>query len=100
MTTERQLTTEIMRALKSRGGFWIKIAGSPSQVTGMPDIIGCYRGRFVGLEVKLPERVIVSKRQRLMLKRIDLSDGASGVVTSALAALAVLDEIDNMLNGD
>jgi len=33
-------------------GYWRKIHGGPFQRRGIPDILGCYRGRFVGIEVK------------------------------------------------
>ena len=36
-------------------GFYFKSHGSEFQMSGLPDIIGCYKGRFIGIEVKDPE---------------------------------------------
>jgi len=94
---ERIITTEIVKALKQRGGWWVKIHGSSTQVSGIPDVIGCYRGRFVALEVKRPNAVMLSKRQRFMLKRIASAGGFARVVTSKRGALEVMAEIDSTL---
>jgi Holliday junction resolvase len=97
--TESQLTTQILKALRKEGGFWFKVHGSAYQVTGLPDIIGCYKGRFVGFEVKLPEaRHTLSKRQGLMLLRIRQQRGLSAVVTSTRGALEVLREFDSTID--
>lgn len=94
--TESQLTRRILKALKDHGGFWVKIHGSANQVTGLPDIVGCYKGRFVGLEVKLPDGSHkLSERQRLMLTRIEQQGGISAVVTSPRGALEAIWELDN-----
>jgi len=78
---ESKLTTQIIKALKKHGGFWFKVHGSAYQTTGIPDIIGCYRGRFVAFEVKLPEKLdTLSPRQRLMLQRIRQQNGLSACI--------------------
>ena len=94
--TEVQLTRKILKALRNRGGLWFKIHGSAYQMTGLPDIIGCYRGRFVGIEVKLPDgKNKLSQRQRLILTRLSRQGGYSRVVSSKRGALRVMDDIDS-----
>lgn len=96
---ESKLTSNIIKALKTHGGFWLKIHGSASQTTGIPDILGCYRGRFVALEVKIPGRAsTLSKRQRLMLTRIRQHGGTSAMITSTQDALEVILDIDSELD--
>ena len=96
---ESALTRQIIAALRDHGGFWFKSHGSAYQVAGLPDIIGCYRGRFVGLEVKLPGgENTLSLRQRVMLERIEQHGGYSNVVTSKRGALEVLGSIDALLD--
>ena len=96
---ETVLVNKIIKALKQRGGFWFKVHGSAFQTSGIPDIVGCYQGRFIGFEVKLPETAqATSMRQRLMLKRIYAAGGIPRVITSAQAALGVLERIDRQLD--
>ena len=43
----------ILRALRKRGGWWVKYHAGPRYSTGgVPDILGAYRGLFVAMEVK------------------------------------------------
>ena len=42
-----------LASLDSDVFFW-KEHGGPYGTSGVPDIICCYKGRFLGLEVKLP----------------------------------------------
>lgn len=43
------------KGIKPFGGYWLNFhGGDPYMPRGIPDIIGCYRGRFVALEVKRP----------------------------------------------
>lgn len=51
---ESRLVGKILNFLNANyPGYWQKIHGGPFQSRGIPDIIGCHRGRFIGIEVKL-----------------------------------------------
>lgn len=92
---ESDLVYLILKALKAEGGFWVKIHGGAYQVSGLPDIIGCYKGRFVALEVKMPGRLsTLSKRQRLVLSRVRHSGGTAAVVVDVQGALEVVRRLD------
>lgn len=91
MQPEARLSKKILKALKANGGYWVKVHGSAMQTTGLPDIIGCYEGWFVGFEVKLPGREsTLSLRQSVNLRRIEHSGGVPHVVTSPEDALEVV----------
>lgn len=50
---ESQIVTQLIKALNLSEFIVTKIVGeSVYQAKGLPDIIGCYMGRFIGLEVK------------------------------------------------
>lgn len=87
--TEAALVTKIRKTLdKSRPGFWIKIHGGLFQATGLPDIIGCYKGRFYGLEVKLPGKEdTLTERQQYIINRINQAEGRATMLTSVQEAL-------------
>lgn len=63
MKKERDIQTEILLFLKGDkrkgvsgiGGWWLNFhGGSVYMPRGIPDIIGCFLGRFVAFEVKQP----------------------------------------------
>lgn len=93
MTKQREskLSQQIMNALRARGIFCFKVHGSEMMESGLPDIIACVGGSFVGLETKHPEtRDDVSPKQALIHKRIRLSGGMATVVCSVAEALEVV----------
>lgn len=63
---ESKLSRRIMEMLRREGWFCFKIHGGPTMMAGLPDIMVCAEGVFVGLETKMPEsRNDVSLRQKI-----------------------------------
>lgn len=88
---ESKLSRKIMDALRAEGYFCFKVHGSEYMMSGLPDIIVCAKGRFVGLETKLPStRGNVSPRQAYVHSQIENSGGVAQVVCSPAEALAVV----------
>ncbi len=88
--TEAKLVTKIIKALKEKypKDVWWKIHGGPYQERGIPDIIGCHQGRFIGLEVKLPEsKKGLTKYQERQIHLIFEAGGYATKVTSVKEAL-------------
>lgn len=81
---EARLTAKIREYLNDQDdSFFYKAKGDPRQRKGLPDLIGCWRGRFVGLEVKLPNnRRGLTKYQRETLLKIKRAGGIAYVVRS------------------
>jgi len=92
MTTKAEtlLRTRIIKRLRQeRPGFWFVVHGSSMQISGLPDILGCYKGRFVGLEVKMPGEE-PDPIQSHRLASIIRAGGFAGVVESPDEALAIV----------
>jgi Holliday junction resolvase len=89
---EAALTKKILKYLRGKGGFWMKTHGGPMQVQGIPDIIGCYLGRFLALEVKRPGKD-ATPLQAHTIERIIRSGGISGVIHSVEEAEAFLNMV-------
>lgn len=84
---ESLLRSRIKAALeRERPGKWLVTHGSAMQEAGIPDLVGCYRGRFCGLEVKMPGKGTTTL-QRHTLDAILAAGGIAGVVTSVEEAL-------------
>ena len=88
---ESKLSRSIMARMKLHGVFCFKIWGSEHMMAGLPDIIGCYEGRFFGFEVKLPEnRKGTSARQDYVIGLIQDAGGLAKVICTPSEALEAL----------
>lgn len=54
MTQESILKREMKKYLQSKGAFWSMVAGGSYAKPGDPDIISCYKGKFIAIEAKTP----------------------------------------------
>ncbi len=92
---ERDIVAAIRKYLASLGGdvfFW-KEHGGPYGTSGIPDIICCYRGRFLGLEAKLPGGRLTELQKRA-LERINAAGGIARRVESVDDVKAVIAQAD------
>ena len=74
--TESQLTTKIKNFIKSKGAYVEKIFGGGFQASGVPDLICCYKGLFIAIEVKSPSgKGRASDVQKVKIRHIRESGG-------------------------
>lgn len=73
-------------ALKNNDGIWVKYG----LVVGSSDLIGIYKGRFVALEVKQPNKKPTLEQQQF-IDFVNKSGGIAAVVYSP-------DELESVLN--
>lgn len=59
-------------------------------MSGVPDIIGCYRGRFIAVETKMPGNT-TSRRQDFVIARLREAGAHVVVAQSVSEALRVLE---------
>jgi len=52
MTPERRVKGKVVEILKEFGAYYFYASTGGYGVSGVPDIIGCYKGRFFGIECK------------------------------------------------
>ncbi len=97
MQPEARLGHQIRAALEARGSFVFKVHGSGMMMAGLPDLIACYRGQYVGFEVKMHGNK-ASKVQELIHGKIRGAGGYAAVVYSVDDAVSCLDDIDADLN--
>lgn len=93
---ETRLRKKIVKALQEKyPEAWIKkIHGNKFQNIGMPDLVCCFEGKFVAIEIKNPgkERT-TTPAQLLEIMKIRKSKGVAGVVTTIEEALELLGAI-------
>lgn len=95
MQPEYRIAQNIKKLIKARGGWCVKIHGGPYQDAGTPDILACYKGRFIAVEVKT-SRGVVRPEQRVMQRAITGSGGYA-LITHLVSEVAdVLDAVDEL----
>ena len=96
MQPEAKIVKAIKKMIKERGGFCFKVWGSEYMMAGLPDLIICYRGRFVAMEVKTAIGE-VSARQRYVHGLIERAGGVVDVPRSVDDASNILDIVDVLI---
>lgn len=88
---ESRRSREIMARLRLKGVFCFKVWGSEHMMVGLPDIIGCCKGKFFAFEVKNPDnRSGTSPRQEYVMGLIRDAGGIAQVVCTPEEASKVL----------
>lgn len=104
-TSEADVKTELMNLLE-KDGYWIRMVASPFVKAGIPDIIGTYRGMFLGIEVKMGVKrkhnryvipVRFTKIQRLNLYSICEAGGAGILFVYLHDAPPLVEEYDRII---
>ena len=52
MTPEKKVKTKVVAILKTFGAYYFYASTGGYGASGVPDIIGCHKGRFFGIECK------------------------------------------------
>ena len=89
---ETRLRKRIVAALEQKyPGSWIrKIHGNQFQNIGMPDLVCCFNGRFIALEIKCPGKK-GTPAQLLEIQKIRKAGGCAGVITSIEEAMELIE---------
>lgn len=78
--------------LRPRGWFCFKVHGSEYMMSGLPDIICCAQGVFVGIETKNPGQADdTSVAQKLVHTKILKAEGYIGVATGPEEAVMIVE---------
>lgn len=97
MGPEKKIENQIKTELERRRAWYVKIAASNYMPVGIPDILACYNGRFIAIEVKRPGRLNgTSPAQRLQLDNIVRAGGYGLVTDNVDAVITLLDKISKL----
>lgn len=82
--------------LTERGAFWSAVAGGAYSKQGDPDLIACYKGRFIAIEGKTYNGT-QSQWQKTRQTQIEHAGGIYILARNVDAVRDVLDSIDKPL---
>lgn len=88
VATEKRIENQIKTHLREIGAYVIKHHGNQFSQAGVPDLLVCYMGRFIGVEVKAPD----GKPSDLQLYNIEQIKKAGGIAFLADNLQTVIDE--------
>ena len=91
---ETKLSTQVLSRLRAEGGWWVKIHGGPFQAAGIPDIIGCWQGRFIGIELKIPGEKPTGLQEKV-LNALYSSGARVGIAYTVKEALLIREGKNN-----
>lgn len=77
---ESNLQRKAIAYLRDSGAYVFKVVGSPMQHRGTPDLLVCFQGRFIGIELKVPGKE-PNKVQEVELLKIREAGGIAVVIT-------------------
>jgi hypothetical protein len=98
--SERDITAQILDYLRLRGGWVFKVHGHLGQMPGVADLLCCFRGRFLAIEIKIRQPLNTKRQierflhpaQRRQLEAIVRAGGKALVVTDVADVMAALEQ--------
>lgn len=90
---ESKIQKEILAYLRKNKVFHIRFQAQ-SNINGVPDIICCYKGLFIGLELK-QENGRATDLQKKKLETINNSGGIGVIIKSLEEVITLFDLIDS-----
>lgn len=89
---EKLIENQIKKYLKEKKIWYFKVWGGGYQTAGIPDIIACYKGRFIAIEVK-NEKGKTTALQELNLELIKINGGIPIVARTVNEVKEVIENI-------
>ena len=88
-TPEGEIKDQVRKVLDEMGAYYFFPAANGYGRTGIPDVIACYKGHFIGIECKAGSKQPTALQQR-ELDNIEKAEG-TGILVNA-------DNISNLKN--
>ena len=79
MTPEAKVKKVVVKHLKSMGAYYFYPVTGGYGGSGVPDIVGCYKGKFFGIECKAGKNTTTALQEK-NLSDIALAGGIAAVV--------------------
>ena len=74
-TPEAKVKAKVVQTLKALGAYYFYPVTGGYGASGVPDVVGCYKGKFFGIECKAGN----NKPTELQKAQLEAIDGAGGI---------------------
>lgn len=74
-TPEKKVKNKVVAVLKQHGAYYFYPIGGAYSAGGVPDIVACHRGVFIGIECKAGK----NKPTKLQERNLDMIRAAGGI---------------------
>jgi Holliday junction resolvase len=88
MTPEKKVKQTVVKILKGIGAYYFFPTTGGYGRSGVPDIVGCYKGKFFGIECKAGKNTTTAL-QKIELEKIKKSGGIAMVLNEVNLGLVV-----------
>ena len=92
-TPEAKVKAKVVAQLKKLGAYYFYPVTGGFGSSGVPDIVGCFKGRFFGIECKANGNK-PTELQRLNLAKIELNGGVALVIDETN-----VDKVETLIGG-
>lgn len=93
---EKNIENKIKSYLKSKGAYCIKYHGNQFSQVGVADLLVCYKGRFLAIEIK-NETGKTSPLQEANILMVKRAGGISFVARSVEDVERIIEDIDKVI---
>ena len=97
---EKKLENQIKKYLKDNGAYIVKYHGGTYSKSGVPDLLVCYRGIFLGLEIKKSSGGKVTELQEYHINQIQDAGGYASIICTMSQLFNLLSYIDEVVDRD
>ena len=80
MAGEKNFENRVKKYLDKEGAWVLKTFSNGIQRSGVPDLLICYKGRFIGMEVKAKDGRFKDELQPINIREINDAGGIAGVL--------------------
>lgn len=80
MTPEARVKKQVVSILKRHGAYYFYPVTGGYGRSGVPDIVACWQGRFIGIECKAGDNVLTPLQEK-NLQEIRMNRGIAMVIT-------------------
>lgn len=96
-TPEGKVKAKVVDILKARGAYYFFPVTGGFGRSGVPDIVGCYRGRFIAIECKAGKNE-PTELQKREINKINENSGVAVVINEHTidSVTKLLDTIDSL----
>lgn len=93
---EKAIENKIKTYLRTKGAYVVKYHGNKFSQVGVTDLLVCYKGRFIGIEVK-NETGRITELQKHNLEEIQNAGGFSMVARNVNIVKELIEYLDKVI---